>query len=64
MSDFKIYLVGTGGVTDITRTATGMPQNLPEDEKVEMTDWDRFSDFWNRVAKAPLFSEREINDEV
>lgn len=64
MSDFKILHIGIGGVTDVTSSVTGMPQNLPEDERVEMTDWDKFKDFWNRVAKAPLYSEREVTDDI
>lgn len=48
---------------DVTALLTGQPQGLPEDETLEMTDWDRFADFWNRVAEAPLLSERKENKE-
>ena len=37
---------------DVTQLLTGMPQNLPEEEALEMTDWDKWIDFWNRVDKA------------
>ena len=37
---------------DVTALLTGVPQNLPEEEALEMTDWDKFIDFWNRVDKA------------
>lgn len=37
---------------DVTALLTGQPDGLPEDEMLEMTDWDRFADFWNRVADA------------
>lgn len=37
---------------DVTALLTGQPDNLPEDEMLEMTDWDKFADFWNRVADA------------
>lgn len=47
---------------DVTALLTGQPQGLPEDETLEMTDWDRFADFWNRVAEAPLLSERKENN--
>ena len=64
MSDFKITHIGIGGLTDVTATLTGMPQNLPEDEAIEMTDWDKFEAVWNRVAEIPLFSEREVAHEL
>ena len=48
---------------DVTALLTGQPDNLPEDERIEMTDWDKFADFWNRVAEAPLLSERKENKE-
>ncbi len=48
---------------DVTAFLTGQPDNLPEDEMLEMTDWDKFADFWNRVAEAPLLSERKENKE-
>ena len=47
---------------DVTALLTGQPQGLPEDETLEMTDWDRFADFWNRVAEASLLSERKENN--
>ena len=37
---------------DVTALLTGQPDGLPEDEMLEMTDWDKFADFWNRVADA------------
>lgn len=37
---------------DVTAFLTGQPDNLPEDEMLEMTDWDKFADFWDRVDKA------------
>lgn len=48
---------------DVTAFLTGQPDNLPEDEMLERTDWDKFADFWNRVAEAPLLSERKENKE-
>lgn len=60
MSDIRITHVGIGGATDVTSLLTGRPQNLPEEEAVEMTDWDKWISFWDRVAAAPLFSEREV----
>lgn len=64
MSDFKILHIGIGGVTDVTGSATGMPQNLPEDEAIEMTNWDKFEGFWNRVSKAHLYSDGEVKNDI
>lgn len=33
---------------DVTALLTGVPQNLPEDEATEMTNWDKFISFWER----------------
>ena len=48
---------------DVTALLTGQPDNLPEDERIEMTDWDKFADFWNRVADAMEKKYREENKE-
>lgn len=60
MSDVRITYVGALETSDITTTVTGRPQNLPEEEAVELTNWDKWISFWDRVAAAPLFSEREV----
>lgn len=59
MGNFKITHVGCGGATDITATITGMPQNLPEDEAIEMTNWDKWESFWNNYADLLERRERE-----
>lgn len=60
MSDIRIIHLGIGGATDITASATGMPQNLPEDEAIEMTNWDKWISFWDRLSKAHLASDGEV----
>lgn len=52
MSEFKLTYVTKFEGRDLTRTLTGMPMTLPEDERLEMTDWDKWIDFWNRMDKA------------
>lgn len=52
MSDFKLTYVTNLEGRDVTRELSGMPMNLPEDERVEMTDWDKWIGFWGRVDKA------------
>ena len=52
MSEFKLTYVTKFEGRDLTNTLTGMPMMLPEDERLEMTDWDKFADFWNRMDKA------------
>jgi hypothetical protein len=64
MSDFKILHIGIGGVTDVTSSLTGMPQNLPEDEAIEMTDWDKWISFWDRLSKAHLSSDGEVKNDI
>lgn len=64
MSDFKIMHIGIGGVTDVTSSMTGMPSNLPEDEAIEMTDWDKWISFWDRLSKAHLASDGEVNNDI
>lgn len=59
MGNFKITHVGCGGATDITATITGMPTNLPEDEAIEMTNWDKWISFWNNYADLLERRERE-----
>ena len=61
MSDFRITYVTRHEARDVTTLLTGHPQGLPEDEATEMTDWDRFSDFWNRVADAMEKKYRKEN---
>ncbi len=62
MSDFKILHIGIGGVTDVTSSVTGMSSNLPEDEAIEMTNWDKWISFWDRLSKAHLLSEEDISN--
>ena len=59
MGNFKIIHVGCGGATDITATITGRPTNLPEDEAIEMTNWDKWESFWNNYADLLERRERE-----
>ena len=63
MGDVKLTLVGKGGAIDVTALLTGMPQNLPKDEALEMTDFNKLAAFWNRVAEIPLLSEMEYKEE-
>lgn len=48
----RVIYVSNLEARDVTAFLTGQPDNLPEDEMLEMTDWDKFADFWNRVDKA------------
>ena len=48
---------------DVTAFLTGQPDNLPEDKMLEMTNWDKFADFWNRVADAMDKKYRKENKE-
>lgn len=45
---------------DVTALLTGVPQNLPEDEATEMTNWDKFISFWERYD---ALLERRIKEE-
>ena len=55
MGDFSLTLVCRNGFgMDVTTELTGMPIRLPEDERVEMTDWDKFNSFWETVYAAQL----------
>lgn len=54
MSDFKITWIGANYATDVTATLTGQPQGLNEEEKTEMTDWEKFDAFWDMVLKAQI----------
>lgn len=53
MSEFKILYTGANYQMDATETLTGLR------EEEEMTNWDKFADFWNRVADA---MERKYKD--
>lgn len=54
MSDFKITWVGANYAKDVTTALTGQPQGLNEEEKTEMTDWEKFDAFWDMVLKAQI----------
>lgn len=58
----KVIWTTRSEARDVTALLTGVPQNLPEDEATEMTDWDRFADFWNRVADAMEKKYKEAAD--
>lgn len=64
MGDYKITWLTKGETRDVTREMTGRDHRLEEDAMVEMTNFDKFTEFWNAVAKAPLFSERKLEDDV
>ena len=59
----KVIWTTRSEARDVTALLTGQPQGLPEDETLEMTDWDRFADFWNRVADAMDKKYRKENKE-
>ena len=63
MGDIKLTYIGVGGSMDVTELLTGMPQNLPKDEALQMTNFDKWEAFWNRLAEVPLLSEREYGKE-
>ena len=54
MSDFKITWIGANYATDVTATLSGQPQGLREEEKTEMTNWEKFDAFWDMVLKAQI----------
>lgn len=59
----RVIYVSNLEARDVTAFLTGQPDNLPEDEMLEMTDWDKFADFWNRVADAMDKKYRKENKE-
>ena len=63
MGDIKLTYIGIGGSIDVTELLTGMPQNLPKDEALQMTNFDKWEAFWNRLAEVPLLSEMEYKEE-
>lgn len=54
MSDFRITWVGANYAKDVTTTLSGQPQGLREEEKTEMTNWEKFDAFWDMVLKAQI----------
>lgn len=52
MSDFKVTWVGANYAVDVTSTLAGVNNALPEPEKTEMTDFEKFDAFWDGVLKA------------
>lgn len=50
MSDFRITYVGSNYAVDATRELTGFTKNMDGDP--DMTDWDKFNEFWDRWNKA------------
>ena len=54
MSDFKVTWIGANYATDVTTTLSGQPQGLREEEKTEMTNWEKFDAFWDMVLKAQI----------
>lgn len=52
MSEFKITWVGANYAKDVTATLAGVNNNLPEPERTEMTNEEKFISFWDAVDKA------------
>lgn len=62
MGDYTITWLTNAEKRDVTFELTGRDNRLEEDARVEMTNWTKFINFWDAVSKAPLFSERKIED--
>jgi len=56
----KVIWTTRSEARDVTALLTGVPQNLPEDEATEMTNWDKFISFWERYD---ALLERRIKEE-
>ena len=56
----KVTYATRSEARDVTALLTGVPQNLPEDEATEMTNWDKFISFWERYD---ALLERRIKEE-
>lgn len=65
MSEFKITWIGANYATDVTATLAGVNNSLPEPERTEMTNWEKFDAFWEMWLKAKeRQKEREDADKV
>lgn len=65
MSDFKVTWVGANYAQDVTTVLTGQNNALNEEEKSEMTNWEKFDAFWDMWLKAKeRQKEREDADKV
>lgn len=67
MSDFKITWIGANYATDVTTTLAGVNNNLPEPERTEMMNEEKFTSFWTNADKAlakKYAKEKEDADKV
>ena len=63
MGDIQFIYLGRNGIRrNVTAALTGMPQNLPKEEAIEMTDWEQYKKTMNRLAKAKRLGEEEMNE--
>lgn len=65
MSDFKIVWVGSNGYSrDITGALSGQNSALPEEERTEMTNWNKWVDMWTRIDNALEKKYQEEKDDA
>ena len=62
MSDFKVTWVGANYATDVTSSMAGVNNALNEEDKTEMTDWDKFNAFWDMILQAQIRREKDNAD--
>ena len=62
MSDIKVTWVGANYAVDVTSSMAGVNNALNEEDKTEMTDWEKFNAFWDMILQAQIRREKDNAD--
>ena len=62
MSDFKVTWVGANYAVDVTSSMAGVNNALNEEDKTEMTDWEKYNAFWDMILQAQIRREKDNAD--
>ena len=62
MSDIKVTWVGANYAVDVTSSMAGVNNALNEEDKTEMTDWEKYNAFWDMILQAQIRREKDNAD--
>ena len=62
MSDIKVTWVGANYAVDVTSSMAGVNNALNEEDKTEMTDWEKYDAFWDMILQAQIRREKDNAD--